>query len=125
MARYDHLTVYHDMYRFIKEFYRVKAKLPRYIKNDLGQMVSLSSLRCVKGIVVANGSLLKTKTLSEIIIEIEAIWTLLRLLYDLKGISRGEFDLLSRMLEKVSPQIQNWLKWEKRKIKAEKENPII
>ena len=75
------------MYRFIKEFYRVKAKLPRYVKNDLGQMVSLSALSCVKGIVVANGSLLKTKTLSEIIIEIEAIWTLLRLLYDLKGIS--------------------------------------
>ncbi len=120
MARFDHLSVYHDMYRFIKEFYRVKTKLPRYVKNDLGQMVSLSSLRCIKGIIVANGSLLKTKPLTEIIVEIEAIWTFLRLLYDLKGISRGEFDLLSRMLEKVSPQIQNWLKWEKLKLKKEK-----
>lgn len=117
MARYDHLHVYHDMYRFIREFYRIKIKLPKFVKHDIGQMASLSSLRCIKGIVVANGSALKTKPLGEILIEIEAMWTYLRLLYDLKAISKGEFDLLSELLAKVSPQIQNWLKWEKQRLK--------
>jgi hypothetical protein len=71
----------------------------------------------MKGIVVANGSALKSKPLSLILLEIDALWTFMRLLYDLKGISRGEFEVLSELLSKVAPQIQNWLKWEKQRIK--------
>ncbi len=114
MARFQHLEVYHDMYRFVRELYKLKMKLPQALRHDLGQAACLSALRVLKGITVANGSVNKSRTLNTVILEVEALWVHLRLLYDLKGISKGEFEVMSAQLSKVQPQLQNWVKWDKR-----------
>lgn len=114
MARFQHLEVYHDMYRFVRELYKIKLKLPQALKHDLGQSACTSALRILKGITVANGSVNKSRTLNTVLLEVESLWMHLRLLYDLKGISKGEFEVMSELLSKVSPQIQNWIKWDKR-----------
>ena len=85
-------------------------------------MLFESSLRCSKGIIVANGSKNKLKPLQEIILEVEVIWVQLRMLYDFKAISIGEFQHLSERVAEVSPQLQAWLKWEKTRIKASESN---
>jgi hypothetical protein len=119
MARYSHLPLYKSVYVLTREVFRLQQKMPKTIKFSLGQMMFESSLRCTKGIIVANGSKNKLKPLQEISLEVEVIWTYLRLLYDLKGISIGEFQHLSERLAEVSPQLQAWLKWEKERIKQE------
>lgn len=122
MARFQHLEVYHDLYRFVRELYKLKQKLPQALKHDLGQAACTSALRALKGITVANGSITKGRTLNTVLLEIESLWVQLRLMYDLKGITKGEFEVMSALLSKVQPQIQNWIKWEKRKPSPPTEN---
>jgi hypothetical protein len=121
MARYQHLPVYKTFYAFCREVYRIKAKLPQALRHDLGSMIFASSLRCLRCVVFANGSQKKLRPLQELLLEVEGLWTLLRLLYDLKGISKGEFEVLSARLAEAGPQVSAWLKWEKERIKREQE----
>ena len=111
MARYSHLPIYRAMYAFVRSMFQVQQKLPQSLKFTLGQKVFDSSLRCLKGIVVANGSKNKTKILSELTLEIEVIWTYLRLLHDLRGISSGEFGVFSEQLSEIGKQLSAWTKW--------------
>ena len=120
MARYSHLPLYKSTYVLTREVYRLQQKMPKTFKFTLGLMLFESSLRCTKGIIVANGSKNKLKPLQEVILEVEVIWTYLRMLYDLKAISGGEFQHLSERVAEVSPQLQAWLKWEKERLKHEK-----
>jgi hypothetical protein len=120
MARYQHLPIYRAFYAFSREVYRIKIKLPKVLKHDLGSMLFVSSLRCLRCVVFANGSQKKLKPLQELLLEIEGIWALLRLLYDLKGISKGEFEALSIRLSEVGPQVNAWIRWEKDRLKSEK-----
>jgi hypothetical protein len=68
---------------------------------------------CIKGIIFANGSIEKAPYLREVALEVEMMWTYLRLLFDLKGISKGEFQVLSEHIADLGPQISSWMKWEK------------
>jgi len=115
MARYEHLPVYKSAYVLSREVYRVQEKLPKGLRYSLGSMAFESTLRCVKGIVYANGASSKSKALNEVALEIEVLWTYLRMLYDFKGLSKGEFQLLSERLNEVAPQVHAWTKWEKGK----------
>jgi hypothetical protein len=67
-------------------------------------------LKCV---VVANASKDKVQMLSRLLIQIDVHWALLRLLFDLRGISEGEFRVMSERLEEIGKQTQAWLKWQK------------
>jgi hypothetical protein len=51
--------------------------------------------------------------LSPLLILIDVHWALLRLLFDLRGITEGEFKVMSERLEEVGKQTQAWLKWQK------------
>jgi hypothetical protein len=113
MARYQHLPVYNLIYLLTREVHRVHAKLPKTIKFTLGSGFFESSLKCLKGVIVANGSQSKLLALQEVSLEIEVMWTFLRLLYDFKGITKGEFQVLSERLAEIGPQIEAWMKWEK------------
>ncbi len=103
--------------------YQTKVKLPKALKNDLGQMAFQSSLKVTRGIVIANGSIDKTKILNQIFLEIDVLWQFLRMMFDFKGISKGEFEVLSRILSEISEQIQKWLKWAKDQKKKNKLDP--
>lgn len=122
MARFHHLEVYQLSYRFSKMAYQTKLKLPKTLKNDLGQMTFESALRITKGIVIANGSADKAKILNQVFLEIDVIWQFLRLMFDLKGISKGELQVLSEVLTDISDQIQKWLNWAKENNKKSSES---
>ncbi len=76
-----------------------------------------SSLRLIRGIVIANGSKEKLKVLQQIALEIELLWVYFRMLFDFQGISRGQFQVLSEQLTEISKQNQNWIKWAKEQAK--------
>ena len=54
MTQVKHLPIYASAYIFVREIYRIKIKLPRAIKYDLGQECFGSALKILKCIVLAN-----------------------------------------------------------------------
>ncbi len=118
MGRYDHLQIYKSAYVLSREIHRTQLKIPKTLKFGLGTMAFESSLRCIKGVIFANGSQNKSRYLQEVALEIEMMWTYLRLLYDLKGITKGEFQILTERLTEMSPQVAAWMKWERSQSKA-------
>jgi hypothetical protein len=111
MAQAQHLPLYNSAYVFVREIYRIKIRLPKTLRHDLGQQTSESALNLVKYIVLANQSQLKETHISEILLEIETQWVFLRLLFDLRGITEGEFKVLSERLSDIGKQAQAWLNW--------------
>ena len=119
MARTQHLPLYVSTYVFVREIYRIRIKLPKILKFDLGQEAFQSSIKIIKCVVLANQARDKEPHINRLLLEIEVQWLMLRLLYDLKGISEGEFKVLSGRLADISKQAQVWAKWQKSNPKAQ------
>ncbi len=111
MARTQHLPLYQSVFIYTREVYRLRAGFPKSIKHDLGQEVCESSIKLLKCVVMANGAVKKDRYLSRLILEVEVQWALLRLLYELKAISAGQFKLLSERLADITKQSHAWFKW--------------
>ena len=114
MARVQHLPLYTAAYSYVREVYRVKEKLPKLLRYDLGQEGFASSFRILKQVVLANKALEKGSFISSLLLETEVQWAVLRLLYDFQGISEGEFKVLSERLSEIEKQAQAWLQWQNR-----------
>lgn len=113
MAKFHQLEIYQSVYKFIKLMYEVKIKLPKILKYDLGRLSCESSLKLLRGVIIANGSQDKSKVLNLMAVEIDVIWQYLRLMYELKAISKGEFQVLSQTLANISDHTEKWLHWSK------------
>ena len=113
MARYQHLPVYQSVYVLCLQSYRIKLKLPKSFKHDLGQAFCGQSIRLLKIIALANQHKNKFKMLEHAAIEHEGLWVITRLLFDLKCISNGEYRILCEMLTEIAKQIHAWRRWEK------------
>ena len=112
MARTQHLPLYSAAFVFVREVYGVRVKLPKMLKYDLGQETFQSALKILKCIVLANRAHDKNRHITRLLLEVEVQWALLRLLYELKGISEGEFKVLSERLSEIGKQAQAWLNWQ-------------
>ena len=113
MARTQHLPLYVSSYVFVREIYRVRINLPKVLKFDLGQETFQSAIKIVKCVVLANQARDKAPHIHRLLLEIEGQWLMLRLLYDLRGITEGEFKVLSGRLSDISKQAAAWSKWQK------------
>ena len=71
MARTRHLPLYAAIYGFSKETYRLKVKLPKALKYDLGQDVFQSAVKMLKCVVIANASREKWPYLTRLLVEID------------------------------------------------------
>jgi hypothetical protein len=58
----------------------------------------------------------KSSHLKHLILEIEVQWVLFRLLFDLRGISEGEFKVMTDRLSEISKHSESWLKWEQERL---------
>jgi hypothetical protein len=111
MARTQHLPLYQSVFIYTREVYRLRAGFPKSLKHDLGQEVCSSSIKMLKCVVTANGAVKKAVFLNRLVLEIEVQWVLLRLLFELKALSPGQFKLLSERLADITKQSAAWLKW--------------
>ena len=111
MARTRHIPLYQSVFTYTRELYRLRAGFPKSVKHDLGQEICESSIKLLKCVVVANGAVKKDQFLNRLLLEIEVQWALLRLVYELKAISAGQFKLLSERLAEITKQSQAWSKW--------------
>ena|SRR3989344_3453055 len=117
MPKTRELPIYQGTYVYARETYRIKMKLPKAMKYDLGEEIFSGAIQLLKNIVQANRAKDKTSYLMQALMEIEVQWALLRLLFDLRGISEGEFKLLSERLADIGKQVDAWQKWQKQKNK--------
>ena len=115
MARSSHLQVYKASYVLCREGFRRVQKLPKDLRYTLGTRFFESTLKVLQAVVLANQKTTKAESLESALLEIELIWTELRLLYDLKGISAGEFQVLSERVSDVGRQLAAWRTWEKKR----------
>jgi hypothetical protein len=120
MARTRHLPLYAATYGFAKETYRIKIKLPKLLKYDLGQEAFTSAIKMLKFVVMANVVREKAPYLTRLLIEIDVQWALFRLLFDLRGISEGEFKVISERLDDIGKQVQAWLTWQQQQRSTKK-----
>ncbi len=114
MEKYKNVPLHAAAYKLSLEIFRIKIKLPKSLKSDLGGQTFKLSLEIVQYLVMANGSQNseeKMNHLRQIILREECLWVLFRILFDCKGISQGEFRVLSEKLVSVEKQTVAWLKW--------------
>ena len=121
MGRARELKVYRATYVFIRELYKAIQKLPKSLRYNLGSQTMDTALKMMKLIVVANGSQQKQKILKQLMLELDQLWVQLRLLYDLKGISKGEFKVYSERLSEISKQISGWFNWDRKRSNNQKQ----
>src|SRR3989338_5609458 len=113
MARYQHLSVYQSLYALSLHVYRLKLKLPKFLKHDLGEVFFETTIRLLRGVVLANGSVYKVRPLEQVLLKFETLWVYSRILFDLKAVSTGEFQVLSEAINGSGKQLNAWLKWER------------
>lgn len=118
MAHTRHLPLYAATFGFTKDIYRLKAKLPKAMKHELGQEAFHSAIKALKCIVIANQAREKTAHIARLLLELEVLWVLLRLMFELRGISEGEFQVLSERLATIDKQAQAWLQWQQKTKKS-------
>jgi|GEM_PF-1448470 len=114
MAKHQELPVYKALYIYVRELYKLKTELPKSLKHDAGHQVFQSALRCLRFVVIANGSNKKTPILRELWLEIDFQWTGLRLIYDLRGMSQGRYKVLGERLVEIQRQTSAWMEWERK-----------
>ena len=120
MARYSHLPIYKLSYSLARDIFSLQEKLPKNLKHTLGQKLFDTCVSCVDNIIIANSAEEKLPHLKSIGLLIERSWTFLRMLYDFKGITQGEFKAVSERLNEITKQLLAWMKWEKERLRREK-----
>jgi hypothetical protein len=111
MAKPSYLPIYKEAYLLSREVYRLKAGLRKDLKFTLGEKIFETSITCIEEVILANQANDKAQHLKNLLMQIELMWTWLRLLYDTKGFSKGQFKVLSERLDELSRQANNWKKW--------------
>ncbi len=114
MANVSGLDAYKTVYILVRETHRVRTKMLKALKYEIGQEMMLSGLRMTRGIILAAQRQDKVAFLQEALAEGEVMWTWLRLGFDLKGMSAGELRLLSQRLDELMKQLAAWLKWSRK-----------
>lgn len=117
MARFQHLPLYQATYGLCLNASRLKLKMPKNLKHDAGEAFVSNCLKCLKIIVIANQLQEKKKHLDMLHFEFEMLWVSSRLLMDMRGITLGEFKVISETLTDIAKQVQAWRKWEQQNIK--------
>lgn len=114
MTKTNELEIYKTAYVLTREMHRIRIKMPKALKYDIGQEMMQSGLSVIRGIILASrAGEEKVKSIRDFLTEVEVLWTYLRLAYDFGAMSQGEFRLLSERLNDLTKQGASWMKWSK------------
>lgn len=114
--RYDHTKIFQSAYILTIEIYRVTSKFSKEHKYTLGERLKNLCSEALDLVIAANTVTDKLALLKKLNTQMERVKIHLRIAFDLKVVSSGSFELLSRRLEEVGRQLGGWQKW------AEKNN---
>ena len=113
MSEPSSLPIYKEAYLLSREVFKIKMGLAKDLKHTLGEKMFNTSLQCIEHIILSSDETDKAHHLNRLSIETELMWTWLRLLYDMRGISQGQFKLISERVHELNTQAINWKRWYK------------
>ncbi len=90
-------------------------KFPKDLKHTLGKELIKTGLNLITQIIIANQSIAKKNEIQNAIIQIECMFTYVRMSEDFKAITAGEFQVISEFLYNISTELNAWLKWDKKR----------
>ena len=109
--RYDHTKIFQSAYILTIEVYRSSSKFSKEHKYTLGEKLKNLCGDMLDLIVAANSASDKFQLLKKLDLQLEKIKIHLRIAFDLKAISIGVFEVLSRHLDEIGRQLGGWRKW--------------
>jgi hypothetical protein len=86
-------------------------QMPKAHKHELGSQMFNTALNCQRAMIKANISTNKVESLTNLVIELDILWTFFRLCYNVQALSSGEYKVLSERLATVSTQAAKWRTW--------------
>jgi hypothetical protein len=110
VGRVAELEIYKTTYVLLREMTRIREKMPRTLKYEVGAEMMKSGIAVVRHISRAARKESKFDELFELMTECELLWTWVRLAHEWRGMSLGEFRLLCERLDDLSRQAAAWLK---------------
>ena len=114
--RYDHTKIFQSAYLLTIEIYRSSSKFSKEHKYTLGEKLKNFCGDMLDLIVAANSASDKFQLLKKLDLQLEKIKIHLRIAFDLKAISIGVFEVLSRHLDEIGRQLGGWRKWTEKKL---------
>lgn len=111
MGQYYHLKIFKAIYAFCLELNTKMIKFPRYHRYTLGEKLSNFSLKACHGIYCANKKNTpesRARKIEEILEDVQYLFILLRLSYDLKALSKEAYLSLFSSLRDCESQLIAW-----------------
>jgi hypothetical protein len=105
------LAISPELFKFINFVFVVRIKMPKMLKHDLGSMLVTTALNCQRAVAHAYIPASRQQATAELLAELDVAWALLRLCYNHKGISAGEYKTASELLTNLNVQAQKWHNW--------------
>lgn len=111
MSRFEHTKIFQSAYVLTLEIHRAVSRFSKEHKYTTGERLKNICGDMLDLIVIANSSANKLEILQKLDMQLEKIKIHLRIAFDLKAISPGLFEILSKQLDDVGRQLGGWRKW--------------
>lgn len=122
MARYQHLPIFQAIYDLILEIHKRVDNFPRIHRYSIGEKLKNIGFNLLDLIIKANSVKNKAAYLQEAEDILERLKIYIRLCFDLKILGSKGFEFLSRKMDEIGQQLNNWKEWSlKQKINSLKE----
>ena len=111
MARYQHLPVFQAIYDLILEIHKRVDNFPRVHRYSIGEKIKNIGFDLLDLIIKANSEKDKASYLQQAEDVFERLKIYIRLCFDLKIIGRKGFEFLSKKMDEIGSQLNNWKEW--------------
>ncbi len=104
------LKIFQKLYDVILWIYPMVNKFPKSQRFVLGQRIENSVLELLRLVIKANAAREKKPILKEFSVELDQFRILMRLSKDLKFMSIGQYEYVSKLINETGRMLGGWIK---------------
>ena len=104
------LKIFQKLYDVILWIYPMVNKFPKSQRFVLGQRIENSALELLRLVIKANAAREKKPILKEFSVELDQFRILMRLSKDLKFMSIGQYEYVSKLINETGRMLGGWIK---------------
>ena len=106
----QHLIIHDRLYQFCKWLYPLVANYPKTQRYVLGARTQELATELMLGAIQANAERSKTATLTDLVVKLRQLKTLIRLAMELKYIAFRQYEHAAGLLDEVGRLLWGWLR---------------
>ena len=111
MGKYSHIPIFQKTYILALNIYKIAGNFKKEYKYTLGEKLKLTCHDLLDLIIIVNSNENKSEFLEKLNNKLESLRIHLRLTFDLRAISPGQFEKLNKEIDEIGRQIGGWQKW--------------